>query len=89
MIQQSVSQQYATVDPNIQIREDLEELKHEYVRLDSGLRVAKWIIGFFIAAFLGSVLTITTKIYSWGYGSATIERRVEYLERELERMRRQ
>ncbi len=50
MIQQSVSQQYAAVDPNTQIREDLEELKHEYVRLDSGLRVAKWIIGFFIAA---------------------------------------
>lgn len=62
-------------DPGLEIR---------VARLESTLAVAKWLIGFLIAAVLGSVVLLATKIFTWGVGTGEIEIRLRHIERDME-----
>lgn len=57
---------------------DLIQWKHE---TDTALKIGKWILGFVIAATLGSIVVVVTKIYVWGETSGALENRVLTLER--------
>lgn len=58
---------------------DLLQWKHETT---AALRIGKWILGFLIAATLGSIATVVTKVYVWGETSGVLENRVQNLERQ-------
>lgn len=75
---------HANIDPRLAKRVD--ELEKMCGEIATTLRIAKWIIGFVIAATLGSVVVVATKIFSWGYGSGEIENRLKHLEKDNERL---
>lgn len=64
------------------------DVQTELTEIKATLRLAKWLLGFVIAAVLGSVVVIATKIFSWGYGSGEINNRIHYLEKVVEGMQK-
>ncbi len=50
-------------------------------QVDTILSSAKWILGFVIAATLGSIVVVVSKIYVWGESNGSLEIRVENLEK--------
>lgn len=56
-------------------------------RVDTSLSIVKWIAGFVLAATLGSVIVLATKIYTWGVNSGELEIRLRHIEQALERRR--
>lgn len=56
-------------------------------KIDTALGITKWIIGFVIAAVLGSIVVLATKIFTWGYGSGELEIRMKHLERDIDSLK--
>jgi DNA repair ATPase RecN len=65
--------------------QNLVEWKH---RVDTSMSIVKWVAGFVLAATLGSVIVIATKIYTWGVNSGELEARLKHLEQAMERRSR-
>lgn len=75
---------HQNVDPELAKKvADFETRMHG---IDTTLRIAKWILGFVIAATLGSVVVVATKIFSWGFDSGEVGNKIKYLEKDLERL---
>lgn len=70
-----VHQQQQATDPG--------DLSLRVAKIESTLAVAKWLIGFLIAAVLGSVVLLATKIFTWGVGTGEMEIRLRHLERDV------
>lgn len=75
---------HQNVDPELAKR--VEAIEKHLASVDTTMKIAKWILGFVIAATLGSIVVVATKIFSWGYGSGEIENRLKYIEKDLERL---
>lgn len=75
----------ATISPSAEMLERIDKIEEQLHRLDSVLRVAKWILGMCIAGVLGAVVTVGLKIYSEGYDKGQLVDRVDHLEKALER----
>lgn len=58
-------------------------------KIETSLGLAKWLMGFLVAAVLGSVITVFTKVYSWGMSTGEVEIRLQHLERDLEQLQQQ
>lgn len=56
-------------------------------RVQTSLSLGKWIAGFVIAAVLGSVIVVFTKVFSWGFGDGELRQRVFYLEHEMDSLK--
>lgn len=67
------------------VLERIDKAEEQLHRLDSVLRVAKWILGMCIAGVIGSVITIGMKIYSEGYDKGQLVDRVDQLEKKFEK----
>lgn len=65
------------------LAEELGDVKEWKSEVDATFKITKWILGFVIAATLGSVVVIATKIYGWGMSTGEMEQRVQRLEHEL------
>lgn len=74
---------HQNIDPKLS--EDVTHLKSEVNRLSHAASILKWILGFVVAASLGSIIVVATKIFTWGYSSGELEIRIRHLERDLER----
>lgn len=75
---------HQNIDPKL--ADDVAHLKGEVNRLSHSASILKWILGFVVAASLGSVIVVATKIFTWGYSSGELEIRIKHLERDLERL---
>jgi hypothetical protein len=71
-----------------ELGESLGDLKQWQSRVDAMLGLTKWVLGFVLAASLGSIIVIATKIYTWGVSSGELEIRLQHIEKTLERRAR-
>jgi hypothetical protein len=74
---------------NPEILSRLNEVESQLDKINTAMGIMKWVAGFLIAATLGSVVVIATKIYSWGASSGSVEIRLDYIERDLESVKRE
>lgn len=63
--------------------EKIADLVTWKTEVDAILRLTKWILGFVIAAALGSIVVVVTKIYAFGESSGKLEDRMQNIERQL------
>lgn len=73
---------YQNADPDLPKRVDNVEKRID--EISTSLRIGRWILGFVIASVLGGLGVVATKIFAWGYGSGDIERRLQYIEKNIE-----
>lgn len=67
------------------LSEKLDSIDAWKNRVDTSLSIAKWVLGFVLAATLGSIIVVATKIYTWGVSSGELEIRLQHLERASDR----
>lgn len=73
---------HQNVDPELARRVD--EMQHELTKIKTAQGIAKWVLGFVLAAALGSVIVVATKIFTWGYSSGELEIRINHVEKQIE-----
>jgi hypothetical protein len=72
-----------------QFTEELRRIDFELKEISTVLKITKWILGFVIAAVLGSVTVVVTKIFNWGLSTGEAEVRIDTLEKEVNSLMRQ
>lgn len=72
-----------------QFAADLKVIDGELKSVNTVLKITKWILGFVIAALLGGIITIATKIFDWGMSTGEAETRLQTLEKEVNTLEKQ
>jgi hypothetical protein len=69
--------------------DELHRIDGELKSIVTTMKIAKWILGFFIAATLASIVTVATKVFDWGMSTGEADIRLQTLEKDVSAVQHQ